>query len=99
MKIIHKMLEHLDEELEGAMEYAEEYIEHKAKNDHTRATKFKEMAHDELNHASTLRDFFITDMESIKRVYTLTEEETHAWEHGCKKINQQMAIVKQMLSM
>lgn len=99
MKIIHDMLEHLVEELEGATEYAEKYIEHKARGDHSRATKYKEMAHDELNHASTLRDFYLADMDSIKKVYTLTEEETHAWEHGCKKINQHMAMVRQMLNM
>ena len=99
MNIIHNMLEHLDEELEGAAEYAEKYIEHKAKGDHTRATKYKEMAQDELNHASILRDFFIADMDSLKKVYTLTEDESHMWEHGCKNINQHMAMVRQMLSM
>ena len=99
MKIIHKMLHHLEEEVEGAKEYAEKYIENKAKNNIPRATKFKEMAMDELKHASTLHEFDMADVEEIKKVYEMSDEDSTAWEHGQKHLIEQMALVKHMLEM
>lgn len=97
MKILHKMLEALEEEVEGAKEYAEKYIEARARGNMTRATKYKEMANDELKHAGYIRDMNIMDADELKRVYTLSEEDETAWEHGHKRLNEEMAMVKQML--
>lgn len=99
MKMIDKMLKHLEEEVEGAKDYAEKYIECKAREHMNRANKYKEMATDELKHAGYLRDMDIADIEELKNVYTMSEAEEEAWEHGHKRLNEQMAIVKQMLSM
>lgn len=99
MKIIHKMLHHLEEEVEGAKEYAEKYIENKATNNMSRAAKFKEMAMDELKHASNLREFDMEDVGEIKKVYAMSDEENTAWEHGQKHLSEQMALVKHMLEM
>lgn len=99
MKIIEKMIDCLHEEVEGAMEYAEKYIENKARNNINRANKYKEMATDELKHAGYLREMDIMDIDEMKKVYTLTEEEETAWEHGHKHINEKMAMVHHMLSM
>jgi hypothetical protein len=51
MKMLEKFMDHISGELEGAMEYAEKYIENKAKGNTMRANVFKEMAGDELRHA------------------------------------------------
>lgn len=99
MKIIDKMLHHLKEEVEGAMDYAEKYIECKARGNVNRANKYKEMAFDELNHASNLREMDLMDIAELKKVYTMSEEEEEKWEHGHKHLTEQMAIVKHMLSM
>ena len=55
MKILDHMIEDLEEEVDGAREYAEKYIECKAKGNTARATKYKEMAMDELKHAGYIR--------------------------------------------
>lgn len=99
MKILDEMIEELKEEVEGAREYAEKYVEAKALNNMPRAAKYKEMAHDELKHATIIRGFAMEDAESIKRVHTLTEEEAHHWEHCHKKINDEIAMVNHILSM
>lgn len=99
MKIIEKMLEQLMEEVEGAKEYAEKYIECKARGNMVRANRYKEMAGDELKHAGYLRDFDVADLDELKKVYTMSDEEESEWEHGHRRINEQMAIVKNILSM
>lgn len=99
MKILDHMIEDLEEEVDGAREYAEKYIECKAKGNTARATKYKEMAMDELKHAGYIREFAISDAESVKHVHTLTEEETSAWEHAHKKLNDEIAMVHHLLSM
>lgn len=99
MKMIEKMLDNLHEEVEGAMEYAEKYIENKAKNNIARANKYKEMASDELKHAGYLRDMDIADIEEMRKIYTMTDTEESAWDHGHKRLNEQMALVKHILTM
>lgn len=99
MKMIDKMLEHLEEEVEGARGYAEKYIECKAKGNMPRATRYKEMATDELKHAGYLRDMDIADVEGLSKVYTMTDAEQSKWQHGHKHLTEQMAMVKHILSM
>jgi DNA-binding transcriptional regulator YiaG len=97
MKLLHKMLEALEEEVEGAKEYAEKYIESRARGNMTRANKYKEMANDEIKHAGYIRDMNIMDADELKKVYTISEEDETAWEHGHKRLNEEIAMVKQML--
>jgi hypothetical protein len=52
MRAIKKFVDMIKEELESAEEYAEMYVEAKAKNDIPAANKYKEMANDELKHAN-----------------------------------------------
>ena len=99
MKMIDKMLKHLEEEVEGAKEYAEKYIECKARENMSRANKYKEMASDELKHAGYLRDMDIAEIDELKKVYTMSEAEEEAWEHGHKRLNEHMALVRHMLTM
>lgn len=98
MKMIEKMLHCLEEEIEGAETYAEKYIENKARGTMHKAARYKEMALDELKHAEFLRDFDIADVDALKSVYTMTDEEEHAWEHGLKRSTEKMAMVKLMLA-
>ena len=41
MKSIKKFVDAIDDEIESAKEYAEEYVEHKAKGDMQTANKYK----------------------------------------------------------
>ena len=99
MKMIYDKIEHVHEELEGALEYAEKYIVCKARGNMAHANKFKEMAHDELNHAQTLHEMYSEDIEQLNKVYTLTEEEEKEWEHCHKHFAEKVAMVRHILSM
>lgn len=97
MKIIEKMIERLNEEVDGAEDYAEIYIENKARGNHSRANRFKEMALDELKHASYLREMDIADLNDISRIHTLSESDQELWGRGHRLASERIAIVKQML--
>jgi Na+-translocating ferredoxin:NAD+ oxidoreductase RnfC subunit len=99
MKLIDKMLEQLEDEVEGARDYAEKYVECKARGNMSRANRYKEMAHDELKHATFLKEMDIADIDELKKVYPMTDEEQSLWEHGHKHVNDQMAMVMHVLSM
>ena len=99
MKIVHKLIESFEEELEGAKEYAEKYIDSKARGNIVRAEKYSEMAKDELKHAGYMKEFAIRDYEEIKKVYPIPTDIEEAFEHALKKSSECMATVKQMLSM
>lgn len=93
------MLDSFQDEADGAMDYAEKYIEYRARGDMSRANKYKEMAHDELKHAGYIRDMHLQDIEELGKVYTLTEAEEEMWTRAHKHISEQMALVKHLLSM
>jgi hypothetical protein len=99
MKILDKMLARLQDEVDGARGYAEKFIECKARGNMSRANRYKEMAHDELKHATFLKEMDIADIDELKKVYTMTDEEQSLWEHGHKHITDQMAMVMHVLSM
>lgn len=99
MTKIKKLAEHIMEEVEGAKEYAEKYVECKAKGDMQCANRYKEMANDELKHAGYLHDKATQDIEEISKVYEPTEEMEEKWEKCHKKFVEKTAWIKQMLSM
>ena len=98
MKMIDRMIEHIEEELDGAKEYAEKYIEHKAKGDMQRANKYKEMASDELRHASYVHEWALVDIENLKKVYTIPVEAEDKWMHAHKHFVECMGWIRQMIS-
>lgn len=98
MKHIEKLIESIDDELDGAAEYAECYIKAKSRGHSSRASKYKSMAEDELTHAENIKDFAAADIEEIKRVYKLPEEVEEHWEKAHKHYTERMALIKYMLN-
>lgn len=99
MKSIKKFVDAIDEEIEGAKEYAECYVEHKAKDDVHNATRYKEMANDELKHAGYIHEMAIKKIDEISKVYTAPAEMQEAWEKAHKKYVEEVAWIRQMLAM
>lgn len=99
MRSIKKLVDHIEEEIEGAKEYAENYIEYKAKGNIQRANKYRDMASDELNHAMTVHEFAVQDIEQLSKVYTAPVEMLEKWEHAHKIALEEVALIKQILSM
>ena len=98
MKLLHEHIEHIEDELEGAKEYAEKYITCKAKGNVQSANIYKEMAHDELKHAMFMYDLAVKDVEQVGAIYTLPVQDEEAWAMIKKKYAEHIAIIRQMLS-
>ena len=99
MRSIKKFVDAIDEELESAKEYAEQYVEHKAKNDMQTATRYKEMANDELKHANYIHEWAVKEIQELSKVYTAPVEMQEAWDKSHKMYVEQVAWIKQMLAM
>lgn len=99
MKIIRKYVEQISEEVEGAMEYAEKYVELKAKGNMQDANKYREMANDELKHAMYIHEFATKEIESLSKVYSPPVEMLEKWQHEHKKYVENVALIKQILAM
>lgn len=99
MKFIKKLVDHLDEEIEGAKEYAEKYVECKAKGNMSRANKYKEMAQDELKHATYIHEMAVAEIEELRKIYTPPAEMLEKWEKAHKEYVEKVAWVKQMLTL
>lgn len=87
------------EELCSAKEYAEKYIEHKAKEDMQWANRFKEMSQDEIKHAMYLHELAIKEIETLSKVFTPPQKMLDKWEKDHAEYVEKAALVKQMLSL
>lgn len=87
------------EELCSAKEYAEKYIEHKAKEDMQWANRFKEMSQDEIKHAMYLHELAIKEIETLSKVFTPPQKMLDKWEKDHAEYVEKAAWVKQMLSL
>ena len=99
MRAIKKYVDMMKDEIESAKEYAEQYVEHKAKNDMQTATRDKEMANDELTHANYEHEWAVKEIDKISKVYTAPIEMQEVWEKTHKKYVEEVAWIKQMLAM
>lgn len=99
MRKIQKFVEAIDEEIEDAKDYAEGYVEEKARGNSMAANKFKEMASDELKHAMYLHEMAVAEIESISKVYTPPAHMQEKWDKSHKEYVEHVAWIKQMLAM
>jgi hypothetical protein len=99
MRAIKKYVEAIDEEIEGAKEYAERYVECKAKGDMSKANRYKEMASDEIKHAMYIHEWAIAEIEEIKKVFVPPVDMLEKWEKSHKEYVEKVAWIKQMLSL
>ena len=99
MRHIKKYVEDIEEELEGAKNYAEKYVECKVRGDINKANRYREMAQDELKHSSYLHEWAVDEIPALSKVYTAPVEMQKKWEEAHAKYVEQVAWIKQMLSM
>jgi hypothetical protein len=99
MKSIKKYVDHLNDEIESAEEYAEKYVECKAKGNMQSANRYHEMASDELRHSSYIHEMAVKDIEELKKVYTAPIEMQEKWDAEHKRYVERVAIIKQMLTL
>lgn len=99
MTKIKSQVDNILDEVCGAKDYAECYVESKAKGNTQWANRYKEMAQDELKHANYLHEKVVADIEELKKVYTPPQEMMDKWEHDHREYVEKSAWVKQMLTM
>lgn len=99
MKMIKKLVDCLDEELEGAQMYAEKYVERKANDDTKWAARFKAMAEDEIRHSTQIHELIVEEIEKLKKIYTPPQEMLDKWDHEHVKYVDKAAWIKQMLAL
>lgn len=99
MRSIKKYVEAIEEELEGAKDYAEKAVEAKAKGDMDKAARYREMANDELKHMSYLHGWAIAEIEAISKVFKPPVEMQEKWDKAHSSYVESVAWIKQMLSM
>ena len=66
MKRIKELADHIKEEVCDAKNYAEKYVEEKVNGNSSAATKYKEMANDELKHAGYLHEMVVAEINKVK---------------------------------
>lgn len=99
MKKIKVLVDQIEEELESAKEYAETYLDFKAKGNSNWASRYKGLADDELRHAMVIHDRAVEEINALSSVYTPPVEMQEAWDKSHKTFVEKSAWIKQMLSM
>lgn len=99
MKKIQNLVDKIDEELEGAKEYAEMYVDYRAKGDNQWAAKFKDMANAELQHALTIHTLATQEIEELSKVFKAPAEMQEKWDKSHKEYVDKAAWIKYMLNL
>lgn len=99
MTIIKKYAENIEEELEDAKNYAEKYVEAKAKNNMQTANRYREMAGDELKHATFIHEWAIEEIDQLSKIYTPPVGMQEKWDKLHREYVEKTAWIKQMLTM
>lgn len=94
MRIVGYFIDHVKEELDGAMEYAEMYLSNK-KNNISWSKMYSEMAAAELTHAKYLINM---GDEYISSLSWVPEEDDEAWTKCTAKAYEKIAFIQLMLS-
>lgn len=99
MKKIKKYVDEILEEVCGAENYAEMYVEYMAEDMDDRAMKYKEMAEDELKHAEWLHKMAADEIQKISRVFSAPMAMKEKWDKAHDTYVEKMDWVKSMLNM
>lgn len=99
MTKIKQFVESIDEELKDAKDYAEKYVEYKAFNNPNWATKYKEMALDELKHATYIHDKAVETIEELQKIYTPPVAMQEKWDKSHAEYVERVALIRQMLAL
>lgn len=99
MTIIKKYVEHMEDELEGAKDYAELYVDYKVRGDTATAQKMLEASKQEHAHAMLWHDIAVKEIEKINKTITPPQEMLDKWEHKHKEYMEESAKIKMMWTM
>lgn len=99
MTKIKRYVDGMKDELCGAKDYAESYIECKAAGNMDRAKIYYQMAQDELKHADNLHNIAVQEINALKEAIEPPESMLDKWRDAHGYFVEKAAWVKQMLSL
>jgi sugar-specific transcriptional regulator TrmB len=99
MRSIKNYVDEIKDELESAKDYAEKYIEEKARGNNTVAGHYYEMAQDELKHSTFLHEMATRSADELSKVFVPPEEMLERWRKAHTEYVESAAWIRQMLSM
>ena len=99
MRYIKELADNIMEEVEDAKKYAEKSLEHKAMGDTYTASRYHQLAEDELSHANFLHELVTKQIKKLGEVYTPPSDMLEKWEKTHKEYVEKAAWIKQMLAM
>ena len=80
MQKIKKYVDQIREELDGAEEYVEKYIENKLEGKNDRALLYKQLAQDEIRHSDVIHKIALEDIEQLNSIYNPSSEMLATWD-------------------
>ena len=98
MKRIGTLVNDVNDEICGAKDYAERYLQAKVDGDGSWANRYKEMANQELQHAMWLHELSVQEINKLKEVYTAPAYMQKKWDETHAKYMETVEFVKDMLS-
>ena len=100
MNKIKRYVDNIAEELHDSKAYIEKALEYKASGNGDRYNRYKDMSMQELNHAMTLHDMAVQDIEALKSVYPdIPQKMQEAWDKSHVDFVEKTAWIKQMQAM
>ena len=98
MQKIKKYVDRIKEELDGAKEYAEDFLANKKVNP-SWSKMYYDMARDELKHAEFLHEMVQDEIKVLSESFTPPQEMVDKWERAHKMYVETHAWIEQMLLM
>jgi hypothetical protein len=99
MQRIKEYADEMLEELCGAKKYAEKYLLFKVNGDNTWASRYREMANDEIKHATWLHELSTIEIDKLRTIYTPPVDMQEKWDKSHARFVEKLAWIKQMLDM
>lgn len=96
MKMVKYYIDELKDEMHGAKNYAEKYVEYKTSRP-TWGKYYKTMAEQELVHAGYIKEMAQQAIDEIKATY-IGEEDMEAWTECMNKYADCMAVCRIMVN-
>ena len=97
MKIIRKVVDQINDEVSSAKHYAESYLEAKSNGNAQWTARYKEMAEDEIKHATYQHERAVEMINKWKNVMSIPEEMLEKWTECHNNYIEKVTIIKKML--
>lgn len=99
MKRIKKLVHMIDDELESAECYSEKAMEYKIDGQSDMYQKFSRMASEELDHAMTLHDIAVKEIDKASQMISVPAEMREKWELSHADYIERVARIKSYIQM